>query len=509
MQNDNLTDLTPIYEYTPSKERVVPDDPISQMGQTMGGLKIDSQQLSQGKVTIQGIAQRILIGDATAPLTGIGIFMGSDQAATVGYDFRVGDPAGNYMHWDASAATLTIVGSITATSGTIGGFTISATTISATNLTFTSGAANTANITVGTGATAGGLNTANASGDIIFWAGSTFANRATAPFRVTAGGALVATSATISGYVISTKGVFGGDGSDGALSGTTVIDLGGASLVIKNYTSISITGSAAVTFINPAAGGTTVIFKSQGNVTLTSSATPMIDCSGLGADGAAVTIDTTAGGGSNGTAGTNGVSEISFWLTNRGLFGTLNTTDAIASAATTYTTTYDTTPQQSFNKYPFAFIGAGGGSGSATAIAGGNVTSGAGSKGGGCLIIECAGAWNFTTAGGISVAGVVGGNATTGSATQGLAGGGGGGGGGYFLALYNTLTANSGTVTVSGGTGGSGATVGAVGTNRGLSGGGGGSHLVGTVVASSDGVASAGGVGGDGLSTVAQNTQFA
>lgn len=68
--------------------------------------------------------------------------------------------------------------------------------------------------------------------------------------------------------------VFGGDGSDGALnisSGTTTIDAGSAKLVIKNYTSISITGTAKLTISNPNANGTILILKSQGDVTITSS----------------------------------------------------------------------------------------------------------------------------------------------------------------------------------------------------------------------------------------------
>lgn len=93
---------------------------------------------------------------------------------------------------------VTEAGVITSTSGAIAAFTIAATTISATNLTITSGAANTANITVGTGANAGGINSANAAGDIVFWGGATHANRATAPFRVEADGDVTMTSSTIS-----------------------------------------------------------------------------------------------------------------------------------------------------------------------------------------------------------------------------------------------------------------------------------------------------------------------
>ncbi len=90
---------------------------------------------------------------------------------------------------------------------------------------------------------------------------------------------------------------FGGTGADGALSGTTVIDLGSAQVVVKNYTSISITGTQTITFTNPHANGTIVILKSQGNVTLTSSATPNIDLRGIGAIGATTRGGTSGRGG--------------------------------------------------------------------------------------------------------------------------------------------------------------------------------------------------------------------
>jgi len=89
-----------------------------------------------------------------------------------------------------------------------GGMKIESGKITATNLEIISGAANVAHIVVGTGATAGGLNSASAGGDIVIWAGSAFADRATADFRVTAAGAMTASSATITG---------------GAMAGWTVI----------------------------------------------------------------------------------------------------------------------------------------------------------------------------------------------------------------------------------------------------------------------------------------------
>jgi hypothetical protein len=545
--------------------------------------------------------------------------------------------------------TMNIAGkNATFDTGTIGGFTMSATQLTATNFSVTSGTSNVANLTVGTGSNLAGLNSANSGTDIAFWAGSTFANRATAPFRVNAQGDLVATSATISGYVVSGKGAFGGDGSDGALStssnledsysesnqdssdvlgtgsgihadgqsftasasmvltsckfyikktnsptgvinaklyshqgtfgstgtpntllatsedvdvstlstsyglitftfsgvnqypmvngthyfivytdyassgsnvtsmgydgsspsaagnavrstnesswtafstwdlpfyvyGAVAIDLAGAQYVIKNYTSISITGTGKVIFQNPHANGSHVTLKSQGNITLTSSLTPMIDMSGMGAaadtNGYSYSIWKTFRGNSTAGAGVAGTG---------GAIGSINST---ANIVRTFLA----------NNYQFICPGAGGagggtntggnGGGGSLINAGSDANSGAntgssgqgsGSAGGGVLIMECGGAWKFTTTSGISVAGLAGGNGTGG----GNAGGGGGGGGGIFIALYNTLnnplTDNTGTITISGGVGGT--------------------HL---------GSGGDGGPGGNGYSIVALNTFFA
>jgi phage minor structural protein len=78
-------------------------------------------------------------------------------------------------------------GSITATTGVIGGWTISSTAIYKDS---------------GVDATSSGM----ASADYPFYAGKQYASRATAPFRVTNAGVLVATSATISGSITITGG---------------------------------------------------------------------------------------------------------------------------------------------------------------------------------------------------------------------------------------------------------------------------------------------------------------
>jgi len=91
-----------------------------------------------------------------------------------------------------SATGATISGTLTATAGTIGGFTLSGSSLSA-------GSAGTF-VTMSTGATA-------------FSAGG--ATPASAPFNVSQGGALTASSATITGTINATDGFFGVDGTNG------------------------------------------------------------------------------------------------------------------------------------------------------------------------------------------------------------------------------------------------------------------------------------------------------
>ena len=180
----------------------------------------------------------------------------------------------------------------------VGGFRVDQGGLNTDNLKMESGGPNTAKIVVGKDANSGGINAADAGTDIVFWAGSTHPSRSTAPFRVNAQGDLTAESVTIDGVVLETQGTFGGDGSDGALSissGTTTIDLSSAAITIKNYTSISITGTGALAFSNPATTGSIVILKSQGNVTITSSATRAIDLRSLGIPGGGG-VQRTAGG---------------------------------------------------------------------------------------------------------------------------------------------------------------------------------------------------------------------
>lgn len=258
-----------------------------------------------------------------------------------------------------------------------------------------------------------------------------------------AGGGAFGTPSTSNKFMTETNGAtkkFGGDGSDGALDtsgGTVDIDAASANVVIKNYTSINI-ATNNLTLSNPASTGTLLILRSQGAVTISASIL-------LNGDGAA--------------AATSAFNYfVDGTLSPAGLNAVSNTGGVAGSTRAAYYT--NNTWQLQQGEGVRTLVGSGGGA----PTAGG----GAGGRGGGGLIIECAGAYNFT--GTINTSGVAGTGGT---------GGGGGGSAGSVIVIYNTLTADSGTYTMAGGAGAAGA----AGTN---SAGGGGA-------ASAQGVGGAGG----------------
>lgn len=252
---------------------------------------------------------------------------------------------------------------------------------------------------------------------------------------------------------------FGGSGADGALdltSGTTTLDLGGAVVFTKNYTSISITGTGKLAFSNPHANGTIIILKSQGNVVLTSATVPCIDASGMGAAGGAFQT--------NG----NNPNELLFNVSTNPK-GLLSNTGTGGVAGAVYETTqfYTTTETRLTRRALYLVPGAGGGGGARSG--GGSGPEGSGGNGGGALYMECAGGLNFT--GTVSVAGSNGGVGNNGVGSEEGGGGGGGGSAGMFLLLYNSLVSNAGTITATGGTGGdSGTSAGTTGAYGGGSG---------------------------------------
>lgn len=260
-------------------------------------------------------------------------------------------------------------------------------------------------------------------------------------------------------------GKFGGTGADGALSitsGTTTITLSSAKLLIKNYTSISITGTGVLGFSGPSTNGCIIILKSQGNVTITSSTNPAIDLRNIGAvastDGLGINCPSPSGiyaappSASGATFSSSDFSADGYYDKHyrNSVAARLSATLAIRGAV---------------------FCG-GGGSPSTGPTAGST-----GGLGAGGLLIQCGGALNITStinasgaagsaAGGAGGAGVTasggrGGSSNTSSLLPAVGGiaanvnsAGGGGGGGCVIILYNSLTADSGTYTVTGGAAG-------------------------------------------------------
>lgn len=275
---------------------------------------------------------------------------------------------------------------------------------------------------------------------------------------------------------------FGGTGADGVLnvtSGTTTIDLASANFVTKNYTSINISVGATLAFSNPAVGGTVIQLKSQEAVTIAGT----INASGCGTAGGAGGV--YSGGVVVGVTGTSIATSL-MPVTGGGSAGVGGFVGGFGGPAGTATTSpYFYTPSvNSLNQGMGKVIvpGTGGGGGSSGNTPG---TGGVGGRGGGAIYIECGGAWNFT--GTINVSGVAG--------SDGITGGGGGGGGscGMLFALYNSLTASSGTVTNNSGAGGTGSSSNAYG-------GGGGNIKLGSggIGANSSGAGQAGALGAGG-----------
>lgn len=209
------------------------------------GSTVDISDISSGGSVNQ---QNQYVGAFVAGKQG---FTNNESGYILGVDkgipkFYIGNSS-NYLNWDGT--TLSVSGSITLTSGTIAGLTISATALTAVsggNTTILSSGATafsagptgspsvtitqagiltatsaviSGSITATTGAIGGftigadflkdaadsfGLaSTVTGGDDVRFWAGSTFASRATAPFRVTEAGAIVGSNVTITGGAVS------------------------------------------------------------------------------------------------------------------------------------------------------------------------------------------------------------------------------------------------------------------------------------------------------------------
>ena len=326
---------------------------------------------------------------------------------------------------------------------------------------------------------------------------------------------------------------FGGTGADGAVSvasGVTTVDLANAQYVVKNYTSVSITGTGSLKFINPHPNGTIILMKIQGNLTITSSAAAPLDASGCGAAGGAggTTVTGSTANGAAGNPGTNIQDTVVHYGGASTTNGTVRGTAGLTYVATTLNL-YTMNEWQLLSGRLLA-CGSGGGGAAGAGVNGGgaispssSVAGGAGGAGGGGLLIEVAGALNFTSTNGISVAGVAGGNGISISSSSGAnaqaSAGGGGGAGGFCILLYNTLTAYTGSINsaggaggaggnasnVAGGTGGGGTTGGAAGPGAGGFGGAGGAAAAGAGAGGSNAGGNQAGGGGGGGAAIQYN----
>ena len=443
-----------------------------------------------------------------------GYRLGLDNSANT-FKFIIGI-SDSGLDWNVTTAnTLTIKGTITAAAGTIGGFTIGTTTISATNLTLTSGEANTANIVVGTGATAGGLNSANTGTDIAFWAGSTFANRATAPFRVNAQGDVVGTSGTFTtssfnGTSLTLQDIFG-NGADGTvtISGDTTlssdmfyndltvnagINLNTASYrifvkgTLTNNGTIRNNGSNGG---NGGIGGTGGLPGGTAGTAGTAVSSGSLPGTVAGGAGGAGGIGSDTGGGAAGVKPADGSSQAkslgsdgvagkyggSGGTGGSGAGGEGGPGGGAVAAAGTKTGTVFNTPKNIISAYElldtlpsFTVLsssagsagsnGGGGGGGSITSQWGGSGGGGGGAGGPGGIVSIFAKSIVNSATGIISALGGNGGNGGNGGAGSGADGTGGGGGsggasgsGGIILLAYSSLS-DSGTISVAAGAAG-------------------------------------------------------
>lgn len=146
-----------------------------------------------------------------------GFLLGIDDSDVNKVKFFIGD-ATTSLDWNVTTAdTLTVKGTITASAGTIGGFEIGTDYIR--DIANSFGLAST--VTVGD--------------DVRFWAGATFANRATAPARITEVGAATFTSVTLSTNVVL-SGLQAGSSVDGQYLAAASVASAAANLALRGWT---------------------------------------------------------------------------------------------------------------------------------------------------------------------------------------------------------------------------------------------------------------------------------
>lgn len=194
---------------------------------------LESVQTKTGSLTVDG---NLTIGTggslrsgktSYADTSNAGFWMGIDSAVAVIRIGNIGHTSG--MVWDGT--TLAITGTVTATSGTIGGWTISSTDLSADS---------------------GAIGMAS-SGSVRFWSGHT--TPSSAPFQVSSAGALTATSGSVGGWTIDSSGIRLGSGATarGIDTGSTAFYAGSAT---PSSAPFKVTTAGVLTATGATIGGT-------------------------------------------------------------------------------------------------------------------------------------------------------------------------------------------------------------------------------------------------------------
>lgn len=176
------------------------------------------------------LASTLTVNTAGKVFTGVGTYGNNNTPFYV--DSSSNFSLGADLTWNGT--TLTITGSISATSGTIGGWTVNATTISHNNAVLDSAG----NLALGT---ANDIVIISATDSTYrLWIGNVTAGSAT--FRVTKGGVMTATGGVFSGAITSTSGAIGG----WTIGATTISSVGSLGTVTLDSSSGRIRSSNAL-----------------------------------------------------------------------------------------------------------------------------------------------------------------------------------------------------------------------------------------------------------------------
>ncbi len=159
----------------------------------IGGWEITNEKIWKGNVHINSTNELIQLGavtDFAKSGSDSGILLGSDGLGA--YDFFAGKEDGNYIHWDGSLGVLNISGSITATTGSIGGWAINEFDLTGGNAVLHSSGY----LLLGTGDDVVRIDASDATHRL--WIGHS--TEAVATFSVTKEGSLKASSGTVGGW---------------------------------------------------------------------------------------------------------------------------------------------------------------------------------------------------------------------------------------------------------------------------------------------------------------------